>query len=152
MTGLDEEAQRSPSVINVGSLDRAFDDQLALEGAPQDALKGVGASLEDGIPTWDSSHTGGVTAEAPLKVATAPSFLIRLASANPRRLRMHDRLLLSLYVPSQEWVPYSADTMAHGLEGAWEIIDFWSLFNKYGMHDANSNTFMLIYSHAYMLT
>ena len=26
------------------------------------------------------------------------------------------------------------------------------LISAYGMHDANSNTFMLIYSHAYILT
>ena len=43
---------------------------------------------------------------------------------------MNDQLLLSSYVPLQEWVHPSGDTMAPGPEGAWEIIDRWSPFNK----------------------
>ena len=68
--------------------------------------------------------------EAPLKVATAPSFSTRLASVGPRRPSMHNRLLLSSYVPPQEWVHHSVDTMAPSLEGAQEIINHWSPFNK----------------------
>ena len=43
---------------------------------------------------------------------------------------MPDRLLLSSYVPPQEWVHHSVDTMAPSSEGAQEIIDHWSPFNK----------------------
>ena len=119
-----------PSLINVDSLDRAFDAQLALEGAPQDAPGESGALLEDRIPPEASSGAEGVTVEAPLDVVVDPSFLNRLASIDPRRPRMIDRLLLSSYVPLQEWVPHLADTVASGLEVAREIIDHWSPFNK----------------------
>ena len=68
--------------------------------------------------------------EAPLEVATAPSFLTRLTSVGPRRPRMLDRLLLSSYVLPREGVPSSADIVAPGLESAREIIDCWSPFNK----------------------
>ena len=72
----------------------------------------------------------GVMAEAPLEVAAALLFLTRLESAGPHRPRMLDPLLLSSYVPPQEWFPPSASIMAPNLEGAWEIIDRWSSFNK----------------------
>ena len=43
---------------------------------------------------------------------------------------MPDGLLLSSYVPPQEWVHPLVDTVAPGLEGTREIIDRWSPFNK----------------------
>ena len=43
---------------------------------------------------------------------------------------MPDRLLLSSYVPPQEWVHPSLDMVAPMLEGAREIIYRWSPFNK----------------------
>ena len=43
---------------------------------------------------------------------------------------MPDQLLLSSYVPPQEWVHHSADTVAPSLEGTREIIDRLSPFNK----------------------
>ena len=101
-----------------------------MEDACQDAPREAGALLRDGIPTRASSGAEGVTAEAPLEVVAALSFLTRLARGDPRRLRMPNRLLLSSYVPPQEWVPLSVDTMALGLEGAQEIIDRWSPFNR----------------------
>ena len=39
LSGPDEEAQKSSTIINVDSLDRAFDAQPTLEGSPQDAFK-----------------------------------------------------------------------------------------------------------------
>ena len=42
------------------SLDRAFDAQPTLEGAPQDALREASAPLENGILTRDSSGAKGV--------------------------------------------------------------------------------------------
>ena len=69
-------------------------------------------------------------AEAPLHVVVAPSFSTKLASIDPRKSRMLDRLLLSSYVPPQKWVHPSANTVALSLEGAREIIDCWSSFNK----------------------
>ena len=43
---------------------------------------------------------------------------------------MPDQLLLSSYVPSQEWVHHSVDMVAPSPEGAREIIDLWIPFNK----------------------
>ena len=68
--------------------------------------------------------------EAPLEVDIAPLFLTRLANASSHIPRMHDQLFLSSYVPPQEWVPSLTDTVAPGPEGAREIIDRWSPFNK----------------------
>ena len=130
MTGLDEEAQRSPSVINVDSLDIAFDAQPDLKGAFQDALREVGASMEFGIPTGDSFDAERVMVEASLEVAASPSSLTRLMSSGLRRPRIPDRLLLSMYVPPQKWVPHSMDIVAPGPKGTQEIIDHWSPFNK----------------------
>ena len=86
-------------VINLDSSNRTFDAQLALEGAHQDAHREANAPMEDGIPAGDPSNVKGVMAEALLGVAAAPSSLTRLTSVGPRRLRMHDRLLLRMYVP-----------------------------------------------------
>ena len=69
-------------------------------------------------------------AEAPLEVTATQSFSTRLASIGPHRQRMLDRLLLSSYVPPQEWVHSLANIMAPGSESTQEIIDHWSPFNK----------------------
>ena len=81
------------------SLDRASNAQPALEGAPQDSPREACAPSEDGIPTEGSLGAEGVMAADPLEVAVAQSFLTRLASADPRRPRMPDLLLLSSYSP-----------------------------------------------------
>ena len=72
---------------------------MALDGAPQDAFREACAPLEDGILAGGSPGAEGVVAEALLKVASTPSFSTKLASVGPRRPRMPNRLLLSLYVP-----------------------------------------------------
>ena len=95
----DEEAHKSSTVINMDSPDRASDAQPALEGAPQDAPRKACAPPEDGILAEGSSCAEGVVAEALLEVAVALSFLTKLESPGPRKPRMHDRLLLSSYVP-----------------------------------------------------
>ena len=97
--------------------------QPTLEGAPQDAPKEAYAPLEDGILVEGSSGAEGVMAEAPLEVVVALLFSTKVRSAGPRRPRMLDQLLLSSYVPPQEWVHPSVDTVAPRLEGALEIID-----------------------------
>ena len=130
LTGPNEEAQKSPEVINVDSLDRAFVAQSSLEGGPQDAPRKAYAPSDDGILAGGSPNAEGVVAKASLKVVAAPSFLTRLASSDPHRPRMSDRLLLSSYIPPQEWVPHLGDTVALGQEGAQEIIDRWSPFKK----------------------
>ena len=56
--------------------------------------------------------------EAPLEVVFALTFSTRLVSVSPRKPRMPGRLLLSSYVPSQEWVHPLVDTVAPSLEGA----------------------------------
>ena len=112
------------------SLNRAFDAQPALEDAPQDTSKETCSPSEDGIPTGGSPSAEEVVVEAPLKVAAALSFSAKLTSVNPHKTRMPNWLLLSSYVPPQEWVQLSVDTMAPGLEGAREIINHWSPFKK----------------------
>ena len=101
-----------------------------MDGAPQDASKEAYAQLENGIPDGGSLGVEGAIAEAPLEVATTSSFSTRLTSIGPRRPRMLDWLLLSSYVSPQEWIHPSVYMVALGLEGAREIIDHYSPFNK----------------------
>ena len=96
------------------------------KGAPKEAY----APPDDGIPVGGSPSVEGVMVEAPLEVVVAPSFLTKLASTGPPMPRILDRLLLSSYVPPQPWVHPSTDTVAPDLEGAQEIIDRSSPFNK----------------------
>ena len=84
----DEEAQKSSTVINVDSIDRAFDAQSTLEGALEDASREACASLENGITAGGSPNAEGVVAEALLEVATDLSFSTRLISVGLRRPRM----------------------------------------------------------------
>ena len=114
----------------MNTLDRASDAQPVLKSAPQDGPREAYAPSEDGISTEGSSSAEGVMSVALLEVAVAPSFLTRLAGVSPRRLRMLDQLLLSLYIPLLEWVCPSTDIMDPGLEGAREIIGRWSPFKK----------------------
>ena len=90
---------------------------------PQDAPKEARAPLKDGIPVGGSPGVEGVAIEVSLEVAATSLFLTKLANTGRSRLRMLDRLLLSSYVPPEEWVPHLVDTMAHGPEGTQEIID-----------------------------
>ena len=83
-------------VINMDSLDQASDAQPTLEGAPQDAPREACVPPEDGIPIEGSPGGKGVVVEAPLEVFVAPLFSTRLISTGPRRLRMPDRLLLTM--------------------------------------------------------
>ena len=85
---------------------------------------------EGGIPFRGSLSAEGAMVEAPLEVTPAPSFLSRLASVLPRNPRIPNQLLLSSYVPRQEWVHPLANIVALGPEGAREIIDCWIPFNK----------------------
>ena len=127
---LDEEAEKSPTVINVESPNRAFGAELALEDAPLGASKEACVLSEGGILTGGSPGAKGAMVEASLEVVPTPLFLSRLVSVGPHRLRMPDQLLLSSYVPPQEWVHPLADIVAFSLEGTREIINCWSLFNK----------------------
>ena len=81
---------------------RAFDALPALEGASYDASKEACASLEDGVSVRGPSNVDGVVGEAPSKIAVGPSFLARLANADPYRPRLPDRLMLGSYVLPQE--------------------------------------------------
>ena len=50
-SGLDEEVQKSSTVVTVDSPEQASGALLALKGASQEASKEACASLEDGVPT-----------------------------------------------------------------------------------------------------
>ena len=99
-------------------------------GASQDASREACALLEDEVPARRPPNAVGVVGEAPSEIAVRPSFLAKLANAGPHRLRLPNRLMLRLYVLSQEWDCPLADTMAPGPEAAWEIIESWSPFTK----------------------
>ena len=89
-----------------------------MKGGPQDAPREACAPPEDGILAGGSPDAEGVATEARLDVVVAPSFLTRFISVGPRRPRIPDQLLVSMYVAPQEWVHPSADTVALGPEGA----------------------------------
>ena len=93
--GSDEEVEKSLTVINVDSPNRAFGALLALEDSPLGPSKEARVLPEGRIPTEGSPGAEGVVVEAPLEVAPAPSFLYRLASVGPRRTRTPEQLLLS---------------------------------------------------------
>ena len=99
LTGPNEKAQKSSVVINVDSPDRAFDAQLALEGAPKDAPIEAYEPPEDGTLAKGSPRTEGVVMEDTLEVVVAPSFLTRLANTGPHKPRMSDQRVLSSYIP-----------------------------------------------------
>ena len=68
-SSLHEEAHKLMSaIISVDSLDRASNDQLVLEGAPNEA----GTPLEEGIPDGGPSNVKKIGQEAPSRVAIAP--------------------------------------------------------------------------------
>ena len=73
LTGLNEEAQKSPTVINVDSPDKAFNAQSNLEGSLQDAPREACAPPDDGIPAGGALGAKGVVAEALLEVVVALS-------------------------------------------------------------------------------
>ena len=77
------------------SPDQAPNDQLALEGAPNE----VGASLEEGIPAGGPLNVDKIGENGPSRVATAPMLPPKPADTKPSRKRLLDRLLLSTYVP-----------------------------------------------------
>ena len=87
LIGLDEEAQKSLTVINVDSLERAFNAQSALEDTPYGASKKACTLPESGIPTKGSPGVERAVAKASLEVAAALSSLSRLASVGPHRPR-----------------------------------------------------------------
>ena len=62
---LDEEVQKSSTIVALESPERASDALLALGGTAQDASKEACASLEDGIPVGGPPSTDKVVGEAP---------------------------------------------------------------------------------------
>ena len=89
------------------SPDCSPNDQPTLESVPNKA----GASLEEGILTGGPPNVNKIGGKAPSWVTTAPIL--------PPRL---DRLLLSMYVPSQEMIHPPTSMATLDLEGALEII------------------------------
>ena len=75
-SGLNEEVQKSPTLINSNSLERAFDALPALEGAAQDTSREAYVSLEDGTPAGGPLSADKVMGEAPfieIVVGSPPS-------------------------------------------------------------------------------
>ena len=96
------------------SLDRAPNDQPALEGDPNE----VGASLEEGIPVEGPPYVDEIGEKALSGVAVASMLPPRPVDTVPRRKRLFDRLLLSMYVPLQERIHPSTGMVAVDLEDA----------------------------------
>ena len=67
-------------------------------GASQDASRKACALLEDEVPAKGPPNAVGVLGEAPSEIVVGPSFSAKLANAGPCRLRLPNRLMLSLYV------------------------------------------------------
>ena len=108
------------------SLDQASNDQLVLEGAPNEA----GASLEEGIPIEGPSNVDEIREETSSGVDVALILLPRPVDTEPSRKRPLDRLLLSKYIPPQERVHPLTGMVALDLEGSLETIHRWSPFNQ----------------------
>ena len=87
---------------------------LALEGTAQGALQEACATLEDRTPVKGSHNAAQVEGEAPSEATTDPSFLNRLVMANPCKVRMLDRIVLSSFVQPMEWDRPSVDTSTLG--------------------------------------
>ena len=72
---------------------------------------------------WGSSrgaapNAARVEGEALSDIVDASSFSAKLANINPRRPRLHDRLILGSYVPPKEWDRPLADTVVLSPEDA----------------------------------
>ena len=64
-SGLDEEVQKSPTVVTLDSPERASDALPTLEATAQDASREACASLEDGILAGGPPNVDKVVGEAP---------------------------------------------------------------------------------------
>ena len=126
------------------SLDRAPNDQSALEGVPNEA----GASLEEGIPVRGPLNVNKIVEKAPSGVTATSMLPPKLADIEPSKKRMLDQLLLSANVPMQERIHPPTGMVALDPEGALEIIHRWSPFNQVEspvmhMHDLYPNNFQV---------
>ena len=77
------------------SLDRASNDQPALEGAPSEA----GAPLEEGILVGGPFNVNEIGQGAPSGVAAPLVLPPRPIDTESSRKRLPDRVLLSTYIP-----------------------------------------------------
>ena len=83
-SSLDEEAQKDWAIILVDSLDRAPNDQSALEGVPNEA----GASLEEGILVGGPPNVEEIGEKPPLGVFFAPMLPPRPVDTEPSKKRL----------------------------------------------------------------
>ena len=127
----DEEAQRSPVVIVVNSLEQASNALLALEGAAQDASREACASLKDGVPVGGPRNVDRVVREAPLEVVVGPFFPARLVNVSPLRL------VLNLPINPMMRDQPSTDTSVLSSNVSQSIIDRWNPFNQRDTSVAN---------------
>ena len=110
------------------------------------SLSGVGAPLEEGIPTRGPSNVDKIGEGSPSGVATALLPLPKPAVTVSSRRRSLNQVLLSTYVPPYERIHLPVGMVALFLEGAQEIIHCWSPFNQAEppvayMHDLYLNYF-----------
>ena len=89
----------------------------------------AGPAREEGIPTRGPS-VDKIGEGSPSGVATAPLPPPRPANTVPSRRRSSDQVLLSTYVPPYDKIHHSTGLVAPDLEGAREIIHYWSPFNQ----------------------
>ena len=120
-----EKSYKDLAIIPVDSPDQATNDQLVSKGAP---IR-VDAPLDEGIPIG-GPLVNKIGEESPSGAAAAPLPPLRYANTEPSRRRLPDQLLLSTYLPPYEKIHLPASIVAPNLEGAWEIIHRWSLFNQ----------------------
>ena len=113
-------------VISVDSLDQSSIDQSVLEGTPNE----VGAPLEEGISVGGPSHVDEIGDKASSGVTASLVRPLGPTSTEPRKKRLPNGVLLSIYVPTHERIHPSMGMVALDLEGAREIIHCWSPFNQ----------------------
>ena len=140
-----EEVKKDWAIISMDSPDRAPNDQLALEGVPNEAS----ASLEEGILIGGPPNVNKIGEKVPSGVTATPVLPPRSTDTEPSIKRLFDQLLLNTYVPSYGRIHPPTGMVAPNLEGALEIIHCWSPFNQVEssvahMYDLYPNNFLLL--------
>ena len=133
-SGLNDEAQNSPTVVTLDSPEQASDALPTLEGTTQHVPRESYTSLENGILARGPLSTDNVVGEAPFAETVVGLLLsarqFNLAIGGPHRLRGPDRLVLNSSIKLMKWDHPLVDAFVPGLDVAQSIIDRWNPFNQ----------------------
>ena len=125
--GLNEEVQKSPTIITSNPPEQASSALPTLEGTSQEASMEACTSLENGTPIGGPPSADNVVGEAPPpETVVGLSLLARrsnFAISSSCKPRGPNRLVLNSLVISMKWYHLSADTSTLGRNAAQSIID-----------------------------